>query len=371
MEQKKCPACGMNVADGDKTCRHCGHAIAVEPGDKNPLFGGKKTGTVVMALMTFLIVVQLIAIILMSSRGCTRSEEGDSTDPKARNGKYTHVISPEVPASLEFCGEKIDLDRIDMAERLDRELTTTVYNHGQTSIIIKRANRYFPMLSKLLKANKVPEDMLYLAVAESSLNFNSVSAANAVGIWQFMPATGKEYGLEINDEVDERYDPEKETIAACKFLKKAYSEYRNWSTVCASYNAGMGKISKELSEQQAGNSFDLKLVSETSRYVFRIMAYKIFFADPKKYGYRITSDQLYQPIECDEVEVSTGVESWPSWAKSHGVTYAQLRDANPWIRKTMLTNAEGKVYRVKVPKKESLSRSKAKKTVYNKTWVVD
>ena len=171
--------------------------------------------------------------------------------------------------------------------------------------------------------------------------------------------------------MDERYDPEKETVAACKYLRNAYSKYGNWATVCASYNAGTGKISSELSSQRVNTSFDLRLVSETSRYVFRIMSYKIFLENPKRFGYRLHSNQLYQPIDYDVIEVDTPVSSWVSWAQDHGITYAQLRDANPWIRSTKLPNASGKVYKVKVPKQASLYRSKAGNKVYNDNWVVD
>ena len=203
------------------------------------------------------------------------------------------------------------------------------------------------------------------------MNVGSVSTAGAAGIWQFMSSTATEYGLEVNNEVDERFDIEKSTVAACQFLRKAYSQYGNWATACASYNSGMGKMSSELSDQQASNSFDLRLVSESSRYVFRIIAYKLFLQNPKSYGYRLTSDQLYQPIDYEEVEVNTEVPSWVSWAKAHGISYMQLRDDNPWIRNTKLTNSTGKVYMVKVPKKDALYRSKTKTTVYNKNWVID
>ena len=284
---------------------------------------------------------------------------------------FMTVSAPDVPASINFCGDHVSFDRIDMAERLDRELTATIYGQTMTSLIIKRANRYFPRLIEILKENNMPEDLIYLAVAESSLDPTALSPAKAAGIWQFMPATGKQYGLEVNDDVDERYDIEKETVAACKYLRNSYSKYHNWATVCASYNAGSGKISSELSNQQVNNSFDLRLVSETSRYVFRIIAYKIFLENPKRYGYRIHADQLYQPIECDIVEVSTPVGDWVSWAKNHGLTYAQLRDANPWIRSSKLPNASGKVYMVKVPRESSLYRSKTEQSVYNRNWVVD
>lgn len=284
---------------------------------------------------------------------------------------FAAVRSPEIPSYVKFCGEKISFDRIDMAERLDRELTITVYSHTQTSLIIKRANRYFPRLIEILKDNSIPEDLIYLAVAESAMDPTVVSSAKAAGIWQFMPATGKQYGLEVNDDVDERFDPEKETVAACKYFRDAYSKFGNWPTVCASYNAGMGRISNELKSQQESNALDLRLVSETSRYTFRILAYKIFLSNPKQFGYHIYRDQLYQPIEYRTVTVNTSVDSWVTWAKEHGISYAQLRDANPWIRSNKLPNETGRIYKVKVPKSDSLYRSKAGNKVFNRNWVVD
>ena len=287
------------------------------------------------------------------------------------NDGYIAVTCPDIPQSINFCGDKVDFDRIDMAERLDRELTGTIYGQTMSSLIIKRANRYFPRLIEILKQNRMPEDLIYLAVAESSLDINALSPAKAAGIWQFMASTGKQYGLEVNDDVDERYDPEKETVAACQYLRNAYSKYGNWATVCASYNAGTARISNELASQQVNTSFDLRLVSETSRYVFRIIALKIFLENPKRFGYRLRSNQLYQPIEYDEVRVNAPVANWTTWAREHGITYAQLRDANPWIRSIKLPNASGKVYRVKVPKRDSLYRSTAGNSVYNSNWVID
>ena len=288
-----------------------------------------------------------------------------------RGGEFMNVASPDLPEAVNFCGDHVSFDRIDMAERLDREMTSVIYGQTTTSLIIKRANRYFPRLIEILKENNMPEDLIYLAVAESSLDINALSPAKAAGIWQFMAATGKQYGLEVNDDVDERYDPEKETVAACKYLRNAYSKYGNWATVCASYNAGTGRISSELQSQQVNNSFDLRLVSETSRYVFRIIAYKLFLENPRKYGYQIYSRQLYQPIECEIIEVDRPIANWVTWAKEHGITYAQLRDANPWIRSTKLPNASGKVYKVKVPSPNSLYRSKAGNRVYDRNWVID
>lgn len=282
---------------------------------------------------------------------------------------FSIVLNPEVPKQITFANQKIDLDRIDMWERLDRELTSLTYTHGSTLLTLKRANRFFPILAPILKENGLPLDFLYLACTESMLDTRAYSPAKAAGLWQFIPATGKAYGLEINEYVDERLNIEKATIAACKYLKESYKKYGNWESVACAYNAGNGRITSELTKQQVTSSFDLHLVSETSRYMFRILAYKIILENPRNYGFFVTENQLYQPIECDIVEVNTPIADWPTWAKEHGITYAQLREQNPWIQAKYLHNRSGKVYKVKVPQKESLYRSSQKKNVYNPSWI--
>ena len=270
-----------------------------------------------------------------------------------------------------FCGDTVDLDRIDMYERLDRELTSVIYAHTGTLGCLKRANRYFHAIDSILKANGVPADLMYLACTESTMDPNAYSPAHAAGLWQLLAATARQYGLQVDGEVDERYDPEKSTVAACRYLKAAYRKYGHWATVAASYNAGMGRISSELEKQLEDNSFDLHLNSETSRYVFRIMAYKMFFADPRRYGYRLTRTQLYQPVRYTTAEVTGAVASWAQWAKDHGISYAQLRDANPWIRSSRLTNSQGKRYVVHIPVAADLYRSSRQCSVYSTNWVVD
>lgn len=284
---------------------------------------------------------------------------------------FSVTASPDIPASVTFAGEKVSFDRLDMAERLDRELTSVIYGQTTTELCFKRANRYFPALSKILKEQGVPLDFLYLAVTESSMDYNAYSSAKAAGIWQLLAGTARDYGLEVNDEVDERFDPEKSTVAACKYLKAAYKKYGHWPTVAASYNAGMQRLTNELSKQKVDNSFDLYLVQETSRYVFRIIAYKLVMENPKRYGYRLSRQHLYQPVGYTVVDVTGPVASWIDWAKGKGITYAQLREANPWIRSTKLTNAGGKTYKVRVPKQGDLYRSKRTFTTYNKDWVID
>ncbi|MDO4319889.1 MAG: lytic transglycosylase domain-containing protein [Bacteroidales bacterium] len=302
--------------------------------------------------------------------GTVRAAGNDSGDDVVVESAFAEVVNPPVPSSVTLCGQRVDLDRVDNYERLDRELTSLAYTHGNTLLVLKRANRYFPQIAPILRDNGMPDDLLYLAVTESMLNPRAVSGAKAGGIWQFMPATAKEYGLEISDEVDERFNIEKATAAACRYFKRALSLYGgNWMSVMAAYNGGMARITRQLDAQMAKDALDLYLNEETSRYPFRVMAYKTIMENPADYGFRLTAGQLYQPRVVDVVEVSGAVDDWAVWARQHGISYATLRDENPWIRAPKLTNKSGKTYRVRVPRKESLSRSKSTKSVYNKNWV--
>ncbi len=316
----------------------------------------------------------LMAVLLVASATVAQAQlkrEYSKATTGSSSPVFSTTASPDIPMSVTFAGERVSFDRLDMAERLDRELTSIIYGQTTTELCFKRANRYFPVLAKILKEQGVPLDFLYLAVTESSMDYNAYSSAKAAGMWQLLAGTGRDYGLEVTDEVDERYDPEKSTVAACKYLKAAYKKYGHWPTVAASYNAGMGKITSELSKQRVDNSFDLYLVQETSRYVFRIIAYKLLMETPKRYGYRFSRKNLWQPVDYTTVDVTGSVASWIDWAKDKGITYAQLREANPWIRSTKLTNASGKTYKVRVPKQNDLYRSKRTFSVYNKDWVID
>lgn len=281
---------------------------------------------------------------------------------------FLNVPNPEIPQAIEFAGDKIDLDRVDMAERLDRELTSMIYTHGNTLLTLKRANRYFPELEPILKKNGIHPDFLYLACIESYLNPLARSGAGAAGIWQFMPATAKQYGLEVNDEIDERYNVEKETEAACMYFRNAFSKYGNWESVAASYNGGTARIDKELNAQGVNSAFDLWLVEETRRYPYRMMAMKMIMENPRDYGFILTDHQLYQPYDYTVETVNGPVADWATWAIQHGIDYATLREYNPWIRDKKLTNKTGKVYQIRIPKAESQLRSKQAYETYNPKW---
>ena len=315
--------------------------------------------------------ILLTVTLLMASSITTQAQLKREYSKPAASPVFSTTASPGIPMSVTFAGEKVSFDRLDMAERLDRELTGIIYGQTTTELCFKRANRYFPALSKILKEQGVPLDFLYLAVTESSMDYNAYSSAKAAGMWQLLAGTARDFGLVVGDDVDERFDPEKSTVAACKYLKAAYKKYGHWPTVAASYNAGMQKLSNELSKQKVDNSFDLYLVQETSRYVFRIIAYKLVMESPKRYGYRFSRQNLWQPVAYTTVDVTGSVASWVDWAKAKGITYAQLREANPWIRSTKLTNASGKTYKVRTPKSSDLYRSKRSFSVYSKDWVID
>lgn len=281
--------------------------------------------------------------------------------------KAQSATAPIVPGKAMFANQTVDLDRTDFYERMDREMLSLSFAHTNTLLAIKRANRYAFELVEILKAQKVPSDFLYLAAIESHFDNNAVSPAKAAGMWQFVPSTAREYGLEVTEYVDERYDFRKATMAACKYFKRAYAQYGSWLAVAASYNAGMGRITKSITTQNTENVLDLYLNNETSRYLFRLLAMKIVMENPRKYGFRLTADQLYQPIECEDVKITGTVENWVDWAQSRGITYSLLREMNPWIRKDSLPNPKGKVYIVKMPR--SLYRSKQSLKTYNENWI--
>lgn len=289
----------------------------------------------------------------------------------AAAAQFPNVVNPEIPAKVTFAGNTVSLDRDDMYERLDRELTSMAYTHGNTLLTIKRANRYFPVMAPILKRNGVPLDMLYLACIESTLNPRALSPAGAAGFWQLMPATAKEFGLEVNNFVDERYNLKKATEAACRYLKRAYSRYGNWESVAASYNGGMARISRELQAQGQNTAYNLYLTDETSRYMFRLLAMKLIMTRPADYGFSLKVNQLYRAAECTPVIVSGPVDDWQQWAIDHGTTYMALRDHNPWIRAKSLPNKTGKTYTVMVPKPGAQMRSRQKPTVYDRNWVKD
>ena len=283
----------------------------------------------------------------------------------------TNYSTHEVPSSVTFCGKSIDLTRYDRYERMDRELLAFTYMHSTSIQMIKKANRYFPIVEPILKANGIPDDFKYLMVIESNLNPNARSGAGAAGLWQFMQTTGREYGLEVNKNIDERYHVEKATEAACKYLKDAYDKYQDWIAVAASYNAGQARISSQFEKQQVDDMLDLFLVEETARYVYRIIAAKIMFSNPSAFGFRLRTKDLYMPIPYKEVTVNTGISNLAEWAKKQGITYALLKNMNPWLRDNFLQNVSKRIYTLKIPTAEGMKHDPKKVKAHDKRWVVE
>lgn len=256
------------------------------------------------------------------------------------------------PTQIDLAGEPTPLNRLDVLEALKKELIVNTYLHSHTIQILKIAPRIFPILEPILKANGIPEDFKYLAVIESRLDPSVVSPAGAVGVWQIMKGTGEELGLEINSEVDERYNIEKSTEAAAAYLKKAYDKFGSWTLAAASYNAGSSMLSKQMDIQKEKDYYNLLLGEETERYVFRILALKQIMNNPDKYNFKVNTIYPAEPTE--KVEVKGSVKSWADFAQEQGVTYKILKRFNPWLRKAELKNPHHKTYQISIPVKKEL-----------------
>ena len=255
----------------------------------------------------------------------------------------------ELPKKMSIAGEALPMNRLDIQESLDREILVNSYWQSNNLLMLKRSNKWFPVIEPILKAQGVPEDFKYLALIESGLQ-NIKSPAGAAGPWQIMKNTGREEGLIINGEVDERYHMEKATVAACNYLKEAYERFGSWTLAAASYNMGMGGTSRRLEEQQVNSYYDLRLNSETARYVFRIAAVKHIHEHLDAYGYVYHPSEGYALPTFDTVQVQGSVNSWIQWSLDHGITYKDLRMYNPWIRSSKLTNSANNTYKILVAK---------------------
>jgi len=261
----------------------------------------------------------------------------------------TTVIRPTaVPSSLSFAGEPVPMHVPDVAERLDRELLVNSYLHATTLLGLKRMQRYEPEIRALLKENDIPEDFIYLALAESLFG-QVTSPAGAAGFWQLMPDTARGYGLIVNSEVDERFHVQKATLAAVKYLKSAKNRFGSWTNAAASYNRGMGGLDRAFKQQKVENYYDLYLNDETSRYMFRILALKEVLGNPQKYRFEVLEGQGYKPLPTRTVTVTSTITDLPAYALQQGTNYKTLRLYNPWIKDYTLTVAQGKEFELKLP----------------------
>ncbi len=259
------------------------------------------------------------------------------------------IFFPEIPVNMDFAGEKVPLDIYYVRESLEREIIANTYMHSSSIMMFKRAYRWFPQIEPILKKNNIPDDFKYLALAESNLT-NAVSPAGAEGFWQFIKPTGKKYGLEITEEVDERYNVEKATQAACLYFQEAYELYKNWTLVAASFNRGFDGVSNALENQKVTNYYDLFLVDETARYVYRILAFKQIYNHPVKYGFYLREKDLYPQIPTYTMTIDSAINDLPDFAIKMKVNYRVLRELNPWLKRYTLPRNPNKVYSIKLPK---------------------
>ncbi len=287
--------------------------------------------------------VSVISLLIFVSGLLMFALSGDEKKKLLHEG-----TSQYFPTSVDFAGEKAPLQISDVRERLDRELLVNANLHSATILIMKRANRAFPVIEPILKQYGVPDDFKYLAVIESALT-NAVSAAGAKGVWQFMPETAKEKGMEVNDVVDERYHLQKSTEGACKYLVKAKEKLGSWTLAAASYNGGMGGLSRKLEEQRVSSYYDLMLTDETYRYVFRILALKEIMKNPALYGFDVSKDELYENIPTKKIEVDSSITDLATFAKTQGINYKILKIHNPWLRDKKLDNPTKKKYQIEIP----------------------
>lgn len=294
-----------------------------------------------------LALVGLLSLCLLFINAFQEAPTDENFETKLINDYNVYAL--QVPEKLDFAGELMPLENPDILERMDRELLVNTYWQSNGLLMFKRSKKYFPIIEPILAKYGVPDDFKYLSVIESGLT-NAVSPAGAKGFWQIMPATGRENGLEVNSNVDERYNLEMATEVACKYLLRAKAQLGSWTLAAAAYNAGNAGISRRLKEQNVSEYYDLLLGEETGRYMFRIVALKEILSNPDKYGFNFRDKDLYSPVPTYKVEVDTAVTDFTKFAENYGINYKILKLHNPWLREPHLNNRSRKQYYIDIPK---------------------
>ncbi|MBC8488596.1 MAG: lytic transglycosylase domain-containing protein [Bacteroidetes bacterium] len=327
----------------------------------------------IIFLSTILPSAILIILLFVFSSEKEKISDVNYQDAFRKNYK---IFSPIIPESVDFAGENAPLNIFYIREKLDEEILRNTYFHSSTIGLIKRSNRWFPLIEPILSENNIPEDFKYLALIESGFE-NVVSPKGARGFWQFMEKTAREYGLEVNDAIDERYNVEKSTKAACKCLLDFYDEFKNWTLVAAAYNTGKRRIRESLEKQKVNNYYDLYLNEETSQYVFRILAIKTIIESPTRYGFYLREADLYPPVPTKKIKVTKTIPDLYEFASMHKINYRTLKMFNPWLRTDKLPDKSGRTYFIKIPKTGYFKYDKLDKQVkdydriFNDTLTVD
>ena len=302
---------------------------------------------ILKSILTGIGVIAVIGVSIQAVQDAPTAPKNENTEVKVVNDYNVYALP--LPDNLNFAGEPVPVQNPDIKERMDRELLVNTYWQSNGLLLFKRANKYFPIIEPILKEEGVPEDLKYLAVIESGLT-QAVSPARATGFWQILKETGKEYGLEVNDNVDERYHIEKSTRAACKYLKASKERFGSWTLAAAAYNAGNYGVSREMERQNVNGYYDLLLGEETGRYVFRILALKEILSNPGKYGFNFQEKDLYTEVPTYKVSVDTAVSDFTKFAEGFGINYKILKNHNPWLREKHLNNSSRKKYSIDIPK---------------------
>lgn len=280
----------------------------------------------------------------------TDNNTDSEIDADLRVSPSYQISAIDIPEDLNFAGEEVPQDDPEIMERIDREFLVNTYWQSNAILLLKRAHKYFPIIEPILAKHNIPDDFKYLAVAESGLQ-NVVSSAGATGFWQFMKTTAREYGMEVNENVDERYHLVKSTEAACKYLQRSFKKYGSWTLAAAAYNAGPGSLDRYRNTQNETDYYNLLLGEETGRYVFRILALKEILSESEKYGFKVDEDDHYPVVTDYEITVDTPITNLANFAKSHEINYKILKRHNPWLRQTHLNNASRKAYQISIPHK--------------------
>ncbi|SDU10230.1 Transglycosylase SLT domain-containing protein [Polaribacter sp. Hel1_33_78] len=292
-------------------------------------------------------VLSLLSIVCMTILFMNAIHKSD-IDSITSTHKTYKIKALKLPSNLNLAGERVPIEKPDVKERMDRELLVNTYWQSNGLLLLKRANKYFPILEPLLRKYGLPDDFKFLALAESGFS-DETSSAGAAGIWHFMKATGREYGLEINKNVDERYNIEKSTKVAAEYLKNAKDRFGSWTLAAAAYNAGKYGIARRLETQKVSTYYDAKLANETERYVFRILALKEIIKNPEKYGFVFEKEDLYTIKKTYTIKVDTAINNIASFAKGFNINYKELKIHNPWLRENKLNNKSRKAYKIKIP----------------------
>lgn len=303
-------------------------------------------------LKNYIILITCSALILSLFIFGTSEHSDDQSVFNTFLEKYRIYALPKPKDNIHFSGELVPLENPDIWERYDKEILKNTYWQSNTLLLFKRAAKYMPVIEPILEEHNIPNDFKYLAIIESGLE-NVTSPAGAKGFWQIMKSTAKEFNLEVNSEVDERYNLEKSTIAACNYLNAAKEKFGSWTLAAAAYNMGRSGLQKQINVQKSTDYYNLRLNQETSRYIFRILALKEIMENPKKYGFSFRKKDLYKPISTYTLEVDTTIENWADFSHTHGINYKILKLHNPWLVDSHLTNTRKKKYQIKIPKENT------------------